>query len=144
MSYVNTPQRGSRTTELLTPAQQRLGRYVAAGAVVLLILAAVVLDIRERRQAAAVHEIQAQYIILIATPTARSPEPTAAPAIVAAPATAAPEIVSQTVEAPIDVEVSSAPVAEPAAPVDAWHPPLVAPGPCADWRPPQPYPAGCP
>lgn len=82
-----------------------------------------------------------QIVYIIATPSPM-PAPTAEPAMVAAPPTAAPEVIYATVEVPVYVEVQSAPAA-PAA--EEWQGvPFVAPGDvCASWRPPLILPEGC-
>lgn len=102
------------TQQLLTPEQQRIGRYIAAGAVLFLVIASIVLDIRERRAAA--QPTAAPVIILIATPTPQPPAPTVAPAVVAPPTLApepTPTALPTIIYEPVYIEVQAAPEVEP-------------------------------
>jgi hypothetical protein len=145
-------------TQLLTPEAQRLGRYITSSVVAL--------DIIQRRAAAGEAAPAVQYVIVMATPTPQPPSPTAAPHLVAAPPTAEPEIVEQTVEetharvetqdvafphesayvpdVPNVADVhSAAQIEPPAEPTPQWHPPFVRPE-CMDWHPPLTPIEGCP
>lgn len=97
--------RPAATTQLLSPEAQRAGRIAAASLVMLLVLVAIVLDLRERAQARQQVE-PVKYVLVVATPTLQAPAPTSAPAAVVAPATAAPAQVEQAVDAPVSVEAA--------------------------------------
>lgn len=146
---VKTTRVGQRytTTRLTLPlAYQPLARAIAGGVVAGLVLFAFGLDAIERRQAQPIQEAQPlierpNVVFIVATPTPQPLPTPAQPVLMAAPPTAAPAVVYQTVEVPVYVEVQSAPAAEPA---QEWHPPEVVPTDmCATWRPPLAYPEEC-
>lgn len=96
------------TTQLLTPEAQRIGRYIAAGLMVFLVLVAFIADTIERRQAKA-QPAAPQIVIMIATPTPQPLAPTATPLPTPEPPT--PIIIYEQV--PVYIEVPAAPEVAP-------------------------------
>lgn len=131
------------TTRLTLPfGDDGRARAIVAALLGVITLLALVFSV-QAPSVPAIHDAQPQVarpaiVFIVATPTPALP--TIEPLLAAAPPTVEPQIVYQTIEAPISVEVSSAPQAGPA---EAWHPPLVRPE-CADWHPPLVPIEGCP
>lgn len=119
--------RSVQTTQLLSPEAQRTGRYVASGLIVFLVATSIVLDIRERRQAAQPVEA-VKYVLIVATPTLPPPAPTSAPAPVIAPPTLAPAptlpppptVIYQPVYIEVQQEAPAAPAVNEPTPIPGW------------------------